>query len=116
MHGAGLTHCLFLPKWASLFELYHCEDPGCYSDLARLRGVHYITWEDQSKLTQQDDVSRFSLLQIEYNSRTSDIGAQCTNISDDELMKKKLLHRVTIRMDRMQNLPTIRLIKMNLFD
>ncbi|KAG4073071.1 hypothetical protein HA402_009490 [Bradysia odoriphaga] len=55
MHGAGLTHLLFLPKWASLFELYHCEDPGCYSDLARLRGVHYLTWEDQSKLIQEDD-------------------------------------------------------------
>uniref|UniRef100_A0A182IUV3 EGF domain-specific O-linked N-acetylglucosamine transferase n=1 Tax=Anopheles atroparvus TaxID=41427 RepID=A0A182IUV3_ANOAO len=45
MHGAGLTHLLFLPKWATLFELYHCEDPNCYRDLARLRGVHYITWE-----------------------------------------------------------------------
>lgn len=22
MHGAGLTHLLFLPKWATLFELY----------------------------------------------------------------------------------------------
>lgn len=45
MHGAGLTHLLFLPKWATLFELYHCEDPNCYRDLARLRGVHYLTWE-----------------------------------------------------------------------
>lgn len=57
MHGAGLTHLLFLPKWATIFELYHCEDPACYSDLARLRGVHYLTWENQSKLIQQDDVS-----------------------------------------------------------
>lgn len=66
MHGAGLTHVLFLPKWASLFELYHCEDPGCYSDLARLRGVHYLTWEDDSKLTQQDEVSILFL----YDSRS----------------------------------------------
>jgi len=35
MHGAGLTHSLFLPSWAAVFELYHCEDRGCYSDLAR---------------------------------------------------------------------------------
>ncbi len=35
MHGAGLTHSLFLPPWAAVFELYHCEDRGCYSDLAR---------------------------------------------------------------------------------
>ncbi|XP_058056689.1 EGF domain-specific O-linked N-acetylglucosamine transferase [Anopheles bellator] len=45
IHGAGLTHLLFLPKWATLFELYHCEDPNCYRDLARLRGVNYLSWE-----------------------------------------------------------------------
>lgn len=50
IHGAGLTHLLFLPKWATIFELYNCEDPNCYKDLARLRGVNYITWEDESKL------------------------------------------------------------------
>lgn len=46
MHGAGLTHLLFLPNWATLFEIYHCEDPNCYKDLARLRGVNYLTWEN----------------------------------------------------------------------
>lgn len=48
MHGAGLTHLLFLPKWATLFELHNCGDPTCYQDLARLRGVNYITWEDDA--------------------------------------------------------------------
>lgn len=50
MHGAGLTHTLFQPDWASLFELYNCEDRDCYHDLARLRGIHYVTWSDRSKL------------------------------------------------------------------
>jgi protein O-GlcNAc transferase len=50
MHGAGLTHLLFLPKWATLFELYHCEDQNCYKDLARLRGVNYVTWENNTLL------------------------------------------------------------------
>lgn len=50
MHGAGLTHLLFLPKWATLFELYHCEDPNCYKDLARLRGINYVTWENSTLL------------------------------------------------------------------
>lgn len=50
MHGAGLTHLLFLPKWATLFELYNCEDPNCYKDLARLRGVNYVTWENATLL------------------------------------------------------------------
>lgn len=54
MHGAGLTHLLFLPDWAAVFELYHCEDPGCYSDLTRLRGLKYVTWENKEKLKQQD--------------------------------------------------------------
>lgn len=55
MHGAGLTHLLFLPKWATLFELYNCEDVNCYRDLARLRGVNYITWEKNELLEVIED-------------------------------------------------------------
>lgn len=55
MHGAGLTHLLFLPNWASLFEVHNCEDPACYKDLSRLRGIHYLTWEDQTKVEKQDE-------------------------------------------------------------
>ncbi|XP_077292381.1 EGF-domain O-GlcNAc transferase [Arctopsyche grandis] len=55
MHGAGLTHLLFLPDWAVVFELYNCEDSACYSDLARLRGVKYVTWENEDKIIQQDE-------------------------------------------------------------
>lgn len=54
MHGAGLTHLLFLPNWAAIFELYNCEDPNCYKDLARLRGLNYFTWEDEETLVRQD--------------------------------------------------------------
>ena len=55
IHGAGLTHLLFLPDWAVVFELYNCGDANCYKDLARLRGIHYITWEDNSKLRPTDE-------------------------------------------------------------
>lgn len=54
MHGSGLTHCLFLPDWAALFEIYNCGDPACYFDLARLRGVRYRTWEKKSKVEAED--------------------------------------------------------------
>lgn len=54
IHGAGLTHLLFLPKWATLFELYNCEDPNCYKDLSRLRGLNYITWENATLLESID--------------------------------------------------------------
>ncbi|XP_050301574.1 EGF domain-specific O-linked N-acetylglucosamine transferase isoform X2 [Anthonomus grandis grandis] len=57
IHGAGLTHLLFLPDWASVFELYNCEDANCYADLSRLRGVHYVTWKDTEKLTSESDGS-----------------------------------------------------------
>lgn len=55
IHGAGLTHLLFLPDWAVVFELYNCEDEHCYQDLARLRGVKYITWEKKEALYQEDE-------------------------------------------------------------
>nr|XP_022298312.1 EGF domain-specific O-linked N-acetylglucosamine transferase-like [Crassostrea virginica] len=55
IHGAGLTHLLFQPDWAVIIELYNCEDHSCYYDLARSRGIHYMTWEKQSKVIQEDE-------------------------------------------------------------
>ena len=40
IHGAGLTHLLFLPDWAHVVELYNCEDPGCYKVAMRMRIEH----------------------------------------------------------------------------
>lgn len=48
IHGAGLAHTLFLPDWAVLYELHACQD-NCYHDLARLRGVSYISPNDDEK-------------------------------------------------------------------
>ena len=49
MHGAGLAHFMFLPEWAVGYELFNCHDVGCYKNMALLSGVHYMTWEDESK-------------------------------------------------------------------
>uniref|UniRef100_A0A0K0DFX3 EGF domain-specific O-linked N-acetylglucosamine transferase n=1 Tax=Angiostrongylus cantonensis TaxID=6313 RepID=A0A0K0DFX3_ANGCA len=49
IHGAGLTHLLFLPDWAAVMELYNCDDRHCYKDLARLRGVKYFTWSSDKQ-------------------------------------------------------------------
>jgi protein O-GlcNAc transferase len=43
-----------LPDWAAVFELYNCEDPGCYSELARLRGVRYYTWSRKDLVYPED--------------------------------------------------------------
>lgn len=37
------------------FTRYNCGDEHCYADLARLRGVHYQTWADPSKLKAEDE-------------------------------------------------------------
>lgn len=65
IHGAGLTHTLFQPDYGILFELYNCGDQDCYRDLARLRGVHYITWEKLSKLKSiADDTQKADQLSV----------------------------------------------------
>lgn len=35
---------------------YNCEDEHCYKDLARMRGVKYMTWTNSSAMIQQDEV------------------------------------------------------------
>ena len=50
IHGAGLTHMLFMPDWGAVFELYDCEDPSCYKDLARLKGIKHLSWTNMDKL------------------------------------------------------------------
>jgi len=35
------------------FFRYNCEDENCFADLARLRGIKYITWTDKTKLHQE---------------------------------------------------------------
>ena len=35
---------------------YNCDDENCYKDLARLRGMKYMTWENIDKLVQEDEV------------------------------------------------------------
>lgn len=56
MHGSGLTHALFLPDWAGVFEIYNCDDKNCYDDLSRLRGVTYRTWTQPDKVFQEGPV------------------------------------------------------------
>jgi len=48
MHGAGLTHVLFLPRQhgaVALVEVYNTMDEFCYKDLAKLSDVEYFTWD-----------------------------------------------------------------------
>lgn len=93
MHGAGLTHLLFQPDWAVIFELYNCEDQWCYKDLARLRGIHYITWEKQEKLIQED----------EGHHPTLGAHAKFTNYSFD---LREFLRLVAAAADHVRNAPS----------
>lgn len=55
LHGAGLTHMFFLPPWATVFELYNCEDENCYQDLTHSCGLNYITWTNRTALFPQSE-------------------------------------------------------------
>nr|KAF6310394.1 EGF domain specific O-linked N-acetylglucosamine transferase [Myotis myotis] len=50
--GPG-THCSPASRVAAR-PRYNCGDQRCYLDLARLRGVHYVTWRRQNKVFPQD--------------------------------------------------------------
>ena len=49
MHGAGLVHSLFLPRHASLVELYPLRFPSGHKPfcaIASWRGLHYVSWRN----------------------------------------------------------------------
>ncbi|CAH1775751.1 unnamed protein product [Owenia fusiformis] len=58
MHGAGLTHVLFLPKHAGLIEFY----PNYWSaanahfqSLSKWRGLHHIFWQNSNSSNELSD-------------------------------------------------------------
>eukprot|EP00057_Strongylocentrotus_purpuratus_P003911 XP_003727642.2 PREDICTED: EGF domain-specific O-linked N-acetylglucosamine transferase [Strongylocentrotus purpuratus] len=61
IHGAGLTHLLFLPDWAVIFEISNCEDENCYKHLAAIRGVKYMTWEDNDLVQKHNEIDHPAL-------------------------------------------------------
>ena len=48
MHGAGMTHLLWLPPWAGVLELWPITDHGwfVYSHMSYWCGFAYETWEN----------------------------------------------------------------------
>lgn len=49
MHGAGLSHLLFLPNYAGvveLFPLYWSTSNRHFSTFARWRNIHYLSWQN----------------------------------------------------------------------
>lgn len=44
-----------------LYYSFNCEDESCYADLARLKGLKYLTWEKRDKLYPEDEVKFSSL-------------------------------------------------------
>lgn len=70
-----------------IFLRYNCEDPNCYKDLARLRGVKYFTWENTTKLVQQDPVRSYCNLLL--NKRYIDFGIKNSMTNKIELPVRK---------------------------
>lgn len=67
MHGAGLTHTLFLPQHAGLIELYPTYWSNAnthFKSMARWRNLHYLTWNniDRSKELQ----NQFTIVNVDF--------------------------------------------------
>ncbi|XP_054717643.1 EGF domain-specific O-linked N-acetylglucosamine transferase-like [Uloborus diversus] len=95
IHGAGLTHMLFMPIWGAVFEIFNCEDEGCYADLARLKGLKYLTWTKLDKLHPQD----------EGHHPTLGAHAKFTNYSFDT---KEFLHIFKKALNHVKNHPAFK--------
>ena len=82
IHGAGLTHMLFLPDWAVVFELFDCEDPSCYRDLAKFRGIKHISWTEMDKI--------YPEVKASSPNENPEVSAKFTNYAFDppEFLKK----------------------------
>ena len=57
MHGAGLSHAVFLPEEAVVVELFpeHVKKKKHFRNLARLRGHTYLPWQNQDRRNEIDD-------------------------------------------------------------
>ena len=58
MHGAGLTHSLFLPKDSGVIELlpmYWKKANGHFEGLARWRGLHYQRWVNDNETNEKQE-------------------------------------------------------------
>lgn len=106
LHGAGLTHTLFLPDWAALFELYDCQEK-CYYDLARLRGVSYFSITNKEKIERLVPSRGFKkLLSEKFPDKLSDY-----EIDETEFVEvfERAVNKV--RKDRMKYFQNIELIR-----
>jgi glycoprotein 2-beta-D-xylosyltransferase len=58
MHGAGLTHALFLPPWAGLVELfpdYFSPRSRHFRRIAEWRGLFYAAWQNRQHARERPD-------------------------------------------------------------
>jgi len=63
MHGAGLTHVLWLPRTTSrvaLVEIYNTMDEFTFKDLAALAGAGYFTWEAGEEALHPDGAAKIA--------------------------------------------------------
>ncbi|KAK3584893.1 hypothetical protein CHS0354_023483 [Potamilus streckersoni] len=82
MNGEGLTHLLFQPDWAVIFEIHNCGDQFTYFNLSRLRGIKYMTWEKKEKMVQED-----------INRQPTTTNPELSNYSFDEFEFMRLIFK-----------------------
>uniref|UniRef100_A0A915J8J1 EGF domain-specific O-linked N-acetylglucosamine transferase n=1 Tax=Romanomermis culicivorax TaxID=13658 RepID=A0A915J8J1_ROMCU len=119
MHGSGLTHLLFLPYWASVFEVYDCGDKYCYSDLARLKGVKYFTWQTMHKMKRQNQGKHPTIgSHAKFTNYTFDVvefSRIVSKAADYVRNNQEFQHLVQSKHDKMADRPGVLTRLFNLF-
>jgi len=69
MHGAGLTHVLWLPEHGALFELWPKPNMGwrCFRHLSEVRGLLYDSWTNHvyPKAFRSDSRGEYTVVNVD---------------------------------------------------
>ena len=70
MHGAGMTHLLWLPTWGGVLECWPSPDHGwfVYSHMSQWSGLEYRVWENHnpSMHMKNDDGDVTTVNEVEF--------------------------------------------------
>jgi len=66
MHGAGLTHVLWLPPWGALVELFPKASGKwhCFRHIALWRGLKYESWTARSRGFRKDNAGDYTVVDV----------------------------------------------------
>ncbi len=80
MHGAALTHILFLPRHAGVIELFPYLPPGeegHFRTFSKWRGLHYTSWKNRFAHREMDSGTIVNPHYVKDMVKTTSIAMGC---------------------------------------